>query len=94
MKVVVINEDNHGFIGVAKDLHSAIHFLINEHWITECSEVWHSETKDWKPLSYHIEESSFTNMIDFLYNKVDNDQDFFDDWFYFEEEEVYETKDE
>ena len=38
--VVLIKEDNHGQIGVAKDYPSAIDFLINQGWFDESFEVW------------------------------------------------------
>ena len=38
--VVLIEEDNHGQIGVAKDYPSAIDFLVNQGWLDESFEVW------------------------------------------------------
>ena len=37
--VILIEEDNHGLIGVAKDYSSAIDFLVNENWLDENFEV-------------------------------------------------------
>ena len=38
--VVLIEEDNHGQIGVAKDYPSAIDFLVNQNWLDDNYEVW------------------------------------------------------
>lgn len=45
MTVISIREDNHGFIGVAKDVRTAIEWLIDEAWITP-----HFEISDYKIL--------------------------------------------
>ena len=34
MKVIIIDEENHGFIGVADSVIHAIDFLIDTHWLT------------------------------------------------------------
>ena len=39
-KVVLIEEDNHGQIGVAKDYPSAIDFLVNQGWLDNEYQVW------------------------------------------------------
>lgn len=36
-KVIVIEEENHGFIAVAKSYNHAVRWLIKEQWITEDS---------------------------------------------------------
>lgn len=33
--IIVISEDNHGTIGYAYDVYSAVMFLLNDHWIDE-----------------------------------------------------------
>lgn len=40
MKAIVINEDNHGFIGLAANYPWAIDFLVKENWLDENTEVW------------------------------------------------------
>ena len=88
MKVVKISEENHGFIGIAKNFHSAIDFIIKTNWINDTMDFY-EYIQGWHPLSWFVERSSFTNMIDFLYDKIDNDREFFDGCFYFDEVEVY-----
>lgn len=39
MNVIVIHEDNHGMIGVAKDYESAINFLLQNHWLDSEFEI-------------------------------------------------------
>lgn len=38
--VILIEEENHGIIGVAKDYPSAVDFLVNKGWLDENYEVW------------------------------------------------------
>lgn len=40
MKVIVISEECHGYIGIAKDFESAVDFLLTNHWITSYLEIW------------------------------------------------------
>lgn len=49
MNVIIIHEDNHGVIGVAKDYESAINFLLQEHWLTVNIEVLNS-IEEWTTL--------------------------------------------
>lgn len=42
MKVIVIYEDNHGMIGIAKDYKNAIDFLLQENWLNSKTEVLNS----------------------------------------------------
>lgn len=34
MNIIIIHEDNHGVLGVAKDYDSAINFLVESQWLT------------------------------------------------------------
>lgn len=40
MKVIIINEDLHGFIGLATNYSCAIDFLVKENWLNENTEIW------------------------------------------------------
>lgn len=42
MKVIIIHEDNHGIIGIAKDYESAINFLLQKCWLNDSIEVLNS----------------------------------------------------
>jgi uncharacterized Fe-S radical SAM superfamily protein PflX len=46
MTVISINEECHGFIGLAKDFESAKDFLIRHGWIDECLEI--CENNRWR----------------------------------------------
>lgn len=36
MKVIMINEECHGFIGLAKDVRTAVNYLVDNNWLDEC----------------------------------------------------------
>ena len=42
MNIIIIHEDNHGVLGVAKDYDSAIDFLVQNQWLTTDVEVLNS----------------------------------------------------
>ena len=43
MRITIINEDNHGVLGVADSYESAVQFLIDNEWLTEDFEIWDRE---------------------------------------------------
>ena len=49
MNIIIIHEDNHGVLGVAKDYDSAIDFLVQNKWLTTDTEVLNS-TEELVPL--------------------------------------------
>lgn len=53
MKVIVISEDCHGFIGLADTLEHAIDFLMDEGWLDEGTTlpVFNEKTKEWEEIS-------------------------------------------
>lgn len=50
MKVVVIYEENHGFIGLAKDYNAALDFLMGNNWLDGSTEIWSDDEDDWTRL--------------------------------------------
>lgn len=91
MKVVVIYEENHGFIGLAKDMKSAFQFLIDDKWITENTELFEpteGEEYGWFPISRAMTDlrRSLFDTLMFLWNC---DKEYFDGSFYFWEEEIH-----
>lgn len=87
MKVISINEENHGYIGVAKDCKSAIDFLIKNDWLESFSEVYsedrgYIEVKDAFGENW-VEVVMNMNIDDFNYN--------FEGLFELDEREVYGT---
>lgn len=47
MTVYLIDEENHGSIGVAATREAAIDWLIKTDWITEVSDFWNDKEKDY-----------------------------------------------
>ena len=43
MTVILIHEDNHGLLGVAKDYKSAIDYLIQNQWLNIDTEIYNTE---------------------------------------------------
>ena len=87
MTVILVNEDNHGLLTVAKDYKSAVKFLIDNRWIEESMAVW-NEDDTYSRLDELLGEDAF----DIITEKWDID-DFNDFWtgnFVLEKAEVYE----
>lgn len=45
MKVILVNEDCHGLIGLAADYPRAVDFLIKTGWLYDDTEVWVDESE-------------------------------------------------
>ena len=58
MKVYVIHEECHGMIGIAKDIKSAIEWLIDAKWITESTDVY-CATNDEDESDFHAVDVVF-----------------------------------
>lgn len=81
--VIIIREECHGVIGVARDYESAIAFLVNECWLPCPVCDRHEEWKD-------IQEILGEDWVDRLLAwDIDNFNEFFEASFYLSEEEVY-----
>lgn len=50
MTIVVINEENHGLLGVARDYISAIDFLVRDDWLDRFTEMWDDYKDAWVSL--------------------------------------------
>ena len=85
--VYLIEEDNHGNIGIAKDYSSAIDFLIDSDWLDESCELYEGNGtyktveedlgKEWKEKILSWDTETFNN--------------YFEGCFYLTIEEVYGT---
>lgn len=83
MKAIVINEDNHGFIGLAANYPWAIDFLVKENWLDENTEVWVNHR------GYLLKEV-FPNWYEEIKSwDVKKFNEFFECEFYLEPMEVY-----
>ena len=85
--VVLIEEDNHGLIGVAKDYPSAIVFLVNENWLDGKFEVW-VDNEDY--LTQTIKEDLGEEWKEVVLSwDIETFSNYFEGYFYLTIEEVY-----
>ena len=63
MKVVLINEDNHGQIGVALNYYHAVTWLIGNNWIDDYTEVWGDDRTNWCALKELLGEDWADDMV-------------------------------
>lgn len=89
MRVIRINEESHGFIGIAKDIPSAFHMLLSEHWITDETEFYPPSGQMVTFRNLYINHSK-TPIMELLYMYLDLNHDWFDGMFYFYEDNIYE----
>ena len=93
MQVIVIHEENHGFIGVASSYKAAFQFLINKNWLTPAFDLYDEATGTWYTLADVFEskgiEPTKENILAWAMEYAE-DVMFWDGAFYFCEEEVYE----
>lgn len=45
-KVITISEDDHGFLGVAKNTRSAVDFLLTVGWLTDKTSIYDEDTDE------------------------------------------------
>lgn len=67
MTVILINEDNHGLIGVANNYYNAAKWLIANNWISDDTEICIGENEygyEWKPLKDVVGEDWEDKMLD------------------------------
>lgn len=90
MKVIVIREECHGFIGIAKDMPSAFEMLVKEHWVNPLTEFYDSNEGKFtlETVKTQLEVDSYEEALAKLYEC--ETEDYFDGLFYFDEETVYE----
>lgn len=90
MKVLLIHENNHGVIGVVKDVNSAVSFLIKENWLNEKTSICYDNGDDYEwgtvEKAYGKDWEHFLRSLTIgLFNEI------WEDCFYLEEEEVFGT---
>lgn len=75
MKVIMINEECHGFIALAKDVRTAVNYLVDNHWLDERTMV-EIEGEDFEiPIIERLGENWLEQMLTW-------DVDTFNDFFY------------
>ena len=87
MKIILINEECHGFIGVAKDYNAALRFLIDKGWLADYTEIYVGDY-DYKRLVEVLGEDWADTMTEHW--DINNFNDFWEGSFYLEEEDLYE----
>lgn len=87
MKIIRIEEENHGTICIAADYKSAIAFLINEGWLFDEVQVYDKNWENWKPIRIIYGD----NWRDMIKNKwsAKRFNDAFDGLLYLHEETIY-----
>lgn len=93
MTVIIIEEESHGGIGVAKDIESAFQYLVDTKWITENTQFF--EPNPDCPDEFHylgdIMKDLDRNIVDTLVFLWECDPEYFDGSFYFTVADVYGT---
>lgn len=89
--VIVIYEDCHGFIGVAKDMKSAFYFLIEHNWVYENMEFQESDEGEIFRLCELMEMYEMT-MLETLLFMWDTDEGWFNEKFCFYNETLYDWR--
>lgn len=82
--VIVINEECHGFIGVAHDVPSIIDFLYQNDWLNKYTEIYLEDELSSVQSVYGENWREY-----FKERTLDELQDIFDGCFYFHEEKVW-----
>lgn len=95
MKVIVVHEDNHGIIGVAKcegtQARWAVELLIEGRWLTDNTDIYH-ETEDGEACWDTVKQVYGEHWEDFMKNlTIDEFNEIWDGCFYLREEEVFGT---
>lgn len=86
MIVIVINEDSHGMIGIAKNYYNAARWLIKQHWIDNLTDCWDDSTNKWRPIE-EILGKDWQEIITDYWN-IEKFNNFFENSFYLEPLEV------
>ena len=87
MRVVTIEEDNHGQIGIAKTYADAVHFLVNDCWLSAFTEIYCGD-EVYKTVIDDLGEDWLAVMLDWSMEKF---CEYFEGYFYLDSVEVYEV---
>lgn len=86
MKVILIHEDNHGLLGVAKDYESAINYLLQNQWLNTNIEIYVDDGDDFKAKS--LKELNIS-IADIRKMDIDNFNELFNGIFYLDVDNVW-----
>lgn len=87
MRVITIEEENHGQIGIAKTYTDAVHFLVENHWLDELTEIYVGD-ENYKTVIEDLGENWLAVMLDWSMEKFG---EYFDGCFYLNSVEVFEV---
>lgn len=87
MRVVTIEEDNHGMIGIAKTYTDAVHFLVKDNWLNELTEIYLGD-EVYKTVIEDLGEEWFAVMLNWSMKKFN---EYFEGYFYLNDVGVYEV---
>lgn len=89
MKAIVINEDNHGMIGLACNYRSAIRFLVNDRWLTNHTEMYNGATDSYVYITEDLGEEWEERLMKM---GIDEFNAYMEGSFRLEEEEIFEEE--
>lgn len=87
MRVVTIEEDNHGMIGIAKTYADAVHFLVNDSWLGALTEIYCGD-EVYKTVIEDLGENWLAVILNWSMEKF---CEYFEGLFYLDSVEVYEV---
>lgn len=87
MRVVTIEEDNHGLIGIAMTYADAVHMLVNENWLNELTELYDGDG-NYKTVIEDLGEEWFAKMLEWSMDKFN---EYFEGCFFLNSHSVYEV---
>lgn len=88
MRVITIEEENHGQIGIAMTYADAVHMLVNQNWLSELYEIYDSSFQDTRLIVDDLGAEWFTTILHWTMEQFN---EYFDGCFYLNSEEVYEV---
>ena len=88
MRVVTIEEDNHGLIGIAMTYADAVHFLVNNDWLSALTEIYCEDDEVYKRVIEDLGEDWLAVILDWSMEKF---CEYFEECFYLDSVEVYEV---
>lgn len=91
MKVIIISEENHGFIGVAASMTAAKRFLLASNWINAGIHIWVNDRLNEKGDHYFNLKEAYGENWEKVCMGFDTDA-LNELGFYFREEKVYEEE--
>ena len=85
--VIIINEENHGTIGVAVDEVAAIRFIIEDGWVDD---LWDEEQQKYVYCETLFDRYKVDNLLDLMLKMYAENEDCFDGLFYFHKTKLFE----